>query len=634
MKSEKFVSLNKINLSVLFRFLFIFLTGVFVSLNALFGQIRIQVRADNLPLPDQPIYMASSFNNWNPQDPQWKLRKINKNTYTIDISDELTEFEYKFTQGDWNIVEARADGSLLPNRLFSKDQVTDGTVYLAISGWEYRPEYPIHITKVPENTPHDAAIYISGNFNNWVIKDELYRLKKQYDGSYKINIFSKFESLEYKFHRGDWNSAESWKSGKARPNRIVHGADFKPDQTIEVEIENWEDLSSTFNFFSLIDLILLFAAFQGFLLMIVVPTMQDFNREANRLLVILLGLASFFLFCKVIGYYRDVANAFPKLILVPNFALFTFAPVFYFYLHRLLFKKGFTSNQAWPHFILPSLQFLVYIPYFFMDGKRFQHKIVNNETDLKWVFAITFIVALFSNLYYYYKCKKAIRNYSESYIHETAYHQNINYLSAVLVIFMVCMVLGVFTSILFVINTLNNGQITELLENSINLIWIAFSLIGFVLGYYAVHQPEIFKINHEENTGEELTTPEPEAAKTRSSIAEEELESFRARIEEVMKTHKPFLNPNLALNDLATLVKTPSHTLSRVIREGYDKNFFDFINTYRIEEFKENINNPKYHNYTLLGIAFEVGFNSKTAFNRSFKKITGQTPSEYYHSRK
>lgn len=624
----------QINLSTLFRFLFIFMAGILVSLNALFGQIRIQVKADSLPLPDQHIYMASTLNNWNPQDPQWKLRKINKNTYTIDISEDLKEFEYKFTQGDWNIVEARADGSLLPNRLFSEDQVVDGTVYLTISGWELRPEYRIHIIKVPENTPPDAAIYISGNFNNWVVKDELFRLKKQFDGSYRINIFSKFESLEYKFHRGDWSSAESWKSGKARPNRVVHRADFGPTQEIQLEIENWEDLSSTFNFFSLIDLILLFAAFQGFLLMIVVPTMQDFNREANRLLVVLLGLASFFLFFKVIGYYRDVANVFPKLILVPNFALFTFAPLFYFYLHRLLFRKRFSSKQAWPHFILPSLLFLAYIPYFFMDGKRFQHKIVNNETDLKWVFVISFIIAVFSNLYYYYKCRKAVRNYSESYINETAYHQNINYLSAVLVIFMVCIILGVFTCVLFVINTLRNGQITELLENSINLIWIAFSLIGFVLGYYAIHQPEIFKISHEETADTGMITPEPEAAKTRTSIAEDDLETFRARIEEVMKAQKPFLNPNLALNDLATLVKTPSHTLSRVIREGYDKNFFDFINSYRIEEFKENINNPKYHNYTLLGIAFEVGFNSKTAFNRSFKKITGQTPSEYYHSRK
>jgi AraC-like DNA-binding protein len=75
----------------------------------------------------------------------------------------------------------------------------------------------------------------------------------------------------------------------------------------------------------------------------------------------------------------------------------------------------------------------------------------------------------------------------------------------------------------------------------------------------------------------------------------------------------------------------PPHVLSRVINDGFGKNFFDFINTYRIEEFKRRADDPHYKNFTLLGIAYEVGFNSKSAFNRSFKKITGQTPREHFN---
>ncbi|PGH39455.1 MAG: AraC family transcriptional regulator, partial [Candidatus Nephrothrix sp. EaCA] len=60
------------------------------------------------------------------------------------------------------------------------------------------------------------------------------------------------------------------------------------------------------------------------------------------------------------------------------------------------------------------------------------------------------------------------------------------------------------------------------------------------------------------------------------------------------------------------------------------KNFFDFINYYRIEEFKRRISDPQFQRYTLLSIAFDVGFNSKTAFNRSFKKITRETPSAFW----
>ena len=59
-------------------------------------------------------------------------------------------------------------------------------------------------------------------------------------------------------------------------------------------------------------------------------------------------------------------------------------------------------------------------------------------------------------------------------------------------------------------------------------------------------------------------------------------------------------------------------------------NFFDFINGYRIEEFKKLVRDPRYKNQTFLAIAFEVGFNSKTAFNRSFKKMTNQTPRDYF----
>jgi AraC-like DNA-binding protein len=72
------------------------------------------------------------------------------------------------------------------------------------------------------------------------------------------------------------------------------------------------------------------------------------------------------------------------------------------------------------------------------------------------------------------------------------------------------------------------------------------------------------------------------------------------------------------------------HTLSAVINEGYNKNFFDFINDYRIEEFKRLAATEQYKHYTFLAIAMEVGFSSKTTFNRAFKKCTGQTPREYF----
>ncbi|MEJ7667038.1 MAG: helix-turn-helix domain-containing protein [Hymenobacter sp.] len=74
----------------------------------------------------------------------------------------------------------------------------------------------------------------------------------------------------------------------------------------------------------------------------------------------------------------------------------------------------------------------------------------------------------------------------------------------------------------------------------------------------------------------------------------------------------------------------PSHVLSKVINEGFGQNFFDFINSYRIAEFKQVMAAPQARQYTLLALALEVGFNSKTAFNRAFKKQTDQAPREYF----
>ena len=96
-----------------------------------------------------------------------------------------------------------------------------------------------------------------------------------------------------------------------------------------------------------------------------------------------------------------------------------------------------------------------------------------------------------------------------------------------------------------------------------------------------------------------------------------------------MQSGKPFLDPNLTLAQLSDALEIPSHYLSQVINEVFGLNFFNFVNGYRVEEVKLRILNPKYDSFPVLGIALECGFNSKTAFNRIFKNMTGLTPTEY-----
>lgn len=88
-----------------------------------------------------------------------------------------------------------------------------------------------------------------------------------------------------------------------------------------------------------------------------------------------------------------------------------------------------------------------------------------------------------------------------------------------------------------------------------------------------------------------------------------------------------FLNPNLTLDETAKELKLPKHTLSQYLNEKLGKSFTSFINEYRIEKAKELLQSNK--NYTVEGLGYESGFNSKSTFFTTFKKITGKTPTEY-----
>ena len=96
-----------------------------------------------------------------------------------------------------------------------------------------------------------------------------------------------------------------------------------------------------------------------------------------------------------------------------------------------------------------------------------------------------------------------------------------------------------------------------------------------------------------------------------------------------MITERPYLDPDLSLADLARRLKIPPVLLSQVVNAGVGKNFNDFVNQYRVEEFKQQAQNPANAHLSLLGIALDCGFNSKATFNRAFRKFTGTSPGEF-----
>ncbi|MEM7086249.1 MAG: helix-turn-helix domain-containing protein [Bacteroidota bacterium] len=115
----------------------------------------------------------------------------------------------------------------------------------------------------------------------------------------------------------------------------------------------------------------------------------------------------------------------------------------------------------------------------------------------------------------------------------------------------------------------------------------------------------------------------------KSSLSHDQKEDILIRLTQSLMKDKPYLRADLNLDDLAKSIRVNPNFLSQVINERLDKNFYTLINEYRIEEFKRNINGSK---KTIYGVALDSGFNSKSAFNRVFKEITGTTPSQYKKS--
>lgn len=105
-------------------------------------------------------------------------------------------------------------------------------------------------------------------------------------------------------------------------------------------------------------------------------------------------------------------------------------------------------------------------------------------------------------------------------------------------------------------------------------------------------------------------------------------ESYVKKLTQLLEVDRVYRDESLSLKSLAEMLSVTTYHLSQVINEKLNKNFFDLINGYRVEEAKEKLSDFK-EEQTILGIGFEVGFNSKSAFNRVFKKFTQMTPSEF-----
>ena len=152
--------------------------------------------------------------------------------------------------------------------------------------------------------------------------------------------------------------------------------------------------------------------------------------------------------------------------------------------------------------------------------------------------------------------------------------------------------------------------------------WWNYGLVAIVI-YVAIQgytQPQMVPITFDE----ERALVEDQAPQ-----AKEWDEELRLKIVVAMEEAKFYLEPELTLASLAKRLKVSNTLVSSTINAAFGKNFNEFVNSFRIEHFKKEVAKPENENITLLGVAYDCGFNSKATFNRVFKKVEGISPKEY-----
>jgi AraC-like DNA-binding protein len=176
--------------------------------------------------------------------------------------------------------------------------------------------------------------------------------------------------------------------------------------------------------------------------------------------------------------------------------------------------------------------------------------------------------------------------------------------------------------------------------------YLILVLVIYVISYAALKSPEIFKLELDTGKiqglgirklvgGVKVTNPINYKNNSTANIIEEvstpdsNLDDLNRQLIGFMEEDKPYLNPELSLPALAQSLDIPRNQLSTVINQVHQKNFYEFVNQYRIDEVKKLMTNPSNKHLKLMSLAYDAGFNSKATFNRIFKQMTKLTPSEY-----
>ena len=158
------------------------------------------------------------------------------------------------------------------------------------------------------------------------------------------------------------------------------------------------------------------------------------------------------------------------------------------------------------------------------------------------------------------------------------------------------------------------------------------TFFAFAFSFYGYKQPGIFNeilIESKHHRKENFPEGNPDPKYERSGLKNRDARQYLNQLLKYMEEKKPYLDVDLSIHDMSDELEIPRHYLTQVINGMLGKNFYTFINEYRIKEVKKLLVDEDYAKFTLTSIAYESGFNSKSSFNSVFKSATGMTPSQF-----
>ncbi len=352
----------------------------------------------------------------------------------------------------------------------------------------------------------------------------------------------------------------------------------------------------------------------------------------------------FIIFCGAQIFGLQLILLRKKFRTVPNFMLMlVLFSIIAHYLYYYLFYTGYisyTSNSA--YFIVPFATLAPLIGYYYVlsviygkivfSKRIFLHLIpilLNsiifilfiNSVDQKQI--LLFLAkSITISLYIIYPLLM-IKTLSEFYNHKGFSLQVIKYNKAkTSLIQLLVFMMTLHFCILVAKNTL--PFFIEGFEKTMDIINLCFLMfLGYAISYVIISEPKIIQ-RSEDKIGLGGFKKYGKSKLTRS-----EAEHNVSILNKIMEGGKPYLDSDFNLAQFSTLSKIPAHCISETLNGLIDQSFNDYVNNYRVEEFKKLAINEEYKNFTILATAFEAGFKSKATFNSSFKKFTGETPSQF-----